>query len=86
MSLPRITLTTNEHKLADLLVACADWVDENPSEVDQLRLKDDNGEWIGKLRGDDKVELRIAGGWVRDKVSRLSDHDSRKSCDKILES
>ncbi|GAA5847313.1 hypothetical protein JCM3766R1_003946 [Sporobolomyces carnicolor] len=68
MSRSTITLTPNEQKLADLLVACADWVDLNPHLVDNLRLKDDNGEWIGKLRGDDKIELRIAGGWVRDKL------------------
>jgi len=72
-TLPTITLTPNEKKLADLLVACANWVDENPEKVDQLRLKDDTtGEWIGKLRNKkEKVELRIAGGWVRDKVSFL---------------
>ncbi|GAA5924629.1 tRNA adenylyltransferase [Sporobolomyces koalae] len=68
MSIPTITLTDNEQRLADLLVACADWVDLNPHEVDAIRLKDDNGEWIGKERGTDKVELRIAGGWVRDKL------------------
>ncbi|GAA5961629.1 hypothetical protein JCM3765_002656 [Sporobolomyces pararoseus] len=68
-SLPKITLTRNEQELADLLVGCADWIDENPLEVDKLRLRDDQtGEWIGKLRGQDKVELRIAGGWVRDKL------------------
>ena len=39
------------------------------SEVDQLRLRDVHGRWIGKERGTEKVELRIAGGWVRDKVS-----------------
>ena len=66
--LPNITLTSAEQKLANLLVDCANWVDQNPNEVDQLRLKDEDGQWIGKERGDDKVELRIAGGWVRDKV------------------
>ncbi|GAA5851961.1 hypothetical protein JCM5353_004863 [Sporobolomyces roseus] len=66
--LPTITLTPSEAKLATLLVQCADWVDQNPTEVDKLRLKDEDGEWIGKLRGNEKVELRIAGGWVRDKL------------------
>jgi len=66
--LPNITLTSAEQKLANLLVDCANWVDQNPNEVDKLRLKDEDGQWIGKERGDDKVELRIAGGWVRDKV------------------
>ncbi|GAA6024828.1 hypothetical protein JCM11491_005667 [Sporobolomyces phaffii] len=68
MPLPNISLTPNEERLANLLVACADWVDANPHQVDALRLKDEQGEWIGKLRSDDKVELRIAGGWVRDKL------------------
>jgi len=68
--LPTITLTPSEAKLCTLLVQCADWVDQNPTEVDKLRLKDEDGEWIGKLRGNEKVELRIAGGWVRDKVRR----------------
>ena len=68
--LPAIVLTPDEHKLVDLLVGCADWVDHNPHLVDALRLKDDTtGEWIGRERGDEPVELRIAGGWVRDKVS-----------------
>jgi len=66
--LPNITLTPAEQKLANLLVDCANWVDQNPNEVDKLRLKDEDGQWIGKERGDEKVELRIAGGWVRDKV------------------
>ncbi|GAA5976674.1 hypothetical protein JCM5350_006717 [Sporobolomyces pararoseus] len=67
--LPKITLTRNEQELADLLVGCADWVDQNPQLVDKLRLKDElTGEWIGKLRGQEPVELRIAGGWVRDKL------------------
>lgn len=68
-SMPTIQLNPNEQKLATLLVECADWVDEHPEEVDKLRLKDEEGKWIGGLRGSEKVELRIAGGWVRDKVS-----------------
>ncbi|GAA5907326.1 hypothetical protein JCM8208_007155 [Rhodotorula glutinis] len=73
--LPAIVLTPDEHKLVDLLVGCADWVDHNPHLVDALRLKDDTtGEWIGRERGDEPVELRIAGGWVRDKLlGRQSD-------------
>ncbi|GAA6006182.1 hypothetical protein JCM10207_000553 [Rhodosporidiobolus poonsookiae] len=67
-SLPAITLTPNEQRLADLLVGCADWIDNHPQEVDSLRLKDDNGNWIGRERGTEQVELRIAGGWVRDKL------------------
>lgn len=70
-TLPTITLNANEQKLAKLLVECADWVDQHPEEVDKLRLQDEAGQWIGKLRGSEKVELRIAGGWVRDKVSSL---------------
>ncbi|KAK4705929.1 hypothetical protein P7C70_g278, partial [Phenoliferia sp. Uapishka_3] len=66
--LPTISLTQNEAQLAQLLVDCATWVDANPHEVDELRLKDGNGRWIGKQRGTEKVELRIAGGWVRDKL------------------
>ncbi|KAK4056333.1 CCA tRNA nucleotidyltransferase, mitochondrial [Microbotryomycetes sp. JL221] len=74
MDLPRITLTDKEQQLADLLVECADWVDDNPQEVDALRLRDENGSWIGKPRGREQVELRIAGGWVRDKlIGRASD-------------
>lgn len=71
---PSITLTPAEERLAQLLVECAAWIDDNPAEVDNLRLKDPNGAWIGKERGTEKVELRIAGGWVRDRVShpRLS--------------
>jgi hypothetical protein len=67
--LPTISLNPNEARLAKLLIDCADWVDQHPEEVDKLRLRDGKGGWIGKLRGDEKVELRIAGGWVRDKVS-----------------
>lgn len=69
-SMPTISLNPNEQKLATLLVECADWVDQHPEEVDKLRLKDEDGNWIGGRRGSEKVELRIAGGWVRDKVSR----------------
>ncbi|GAA5952700.1 hypothetical protein JCM21900_000407 [Sporobolomyces salmonicolor] len=68
MSIPTITLSENEQRLARLLVECADWVDANPDEVDKLRLKDDDGKWIGKEWGNEKIELRIAGGWVRDKL------------------
>lgn len=71
-AVPSLTLTESEQRLVDLLTACADWVDANPRLVDQLRLKDDNGNWIGKERGSEPVELRIAGGWVRDKVSTRS--------------
>lgn len=71
-TLPTITLNPNEQRLAKLLVECADWVDEHPEEVDKLRLQDEEGQWIGKLRGSEKTELRIAGGWVRDKVSAVS--------------
>ncbi|GAA5885170.1 hypothetical protein JCM6882_007259 [Rhodosporidiobolus microsporus] len=67
-ALPSITLTPNEQRLADLLVGCADWVEQHPEEVDALRLKDENGQWVGKERGGEPVELRIAGGWVRDKL------------------
>jgi tRNA nucleotidyltransferase (CCA-adding enzyme) len=68
--LPTITLTPNEAKLVQLLTDCADWVDQHPEEVDALRLKDDQGRWIGRERGTESVELRVAGGWVRDKVRR----------------
>ncbi|GAA6047725.1 hypothetical protein JCM3770_001746 [Rhodotorula araucariae] len=73
-TLPAITLTPNEALLVDLLVRCADWVDLNPHLVDALRLRDDNNNWIGRERTRDPVELRIAGGWVRDKLlGRQSD-------------
>ncbi|GAA5998018.1 tRNA adenylyltransferase [Rhodotorula paludigena] len=73
-AVPSLTLTESEQRLVDLLTACADWVDANPRLVDQLRLKDDHGNWIGKERGTEPVELRIAGGWVRDKLlGRQSD-------------
>lgn len=65
----RISLSEEEKKLFCLLVDCASWIDDHPAEVDQLRVKDEEGEWVGELRGDGLVELRIAGGWVRDKVS-----------------
>lgn len=65
---PTIALTPNEAKLVQLLTDCADWVDQHPEEVDALRLKDDQGRWIGRERGTEAVELRVAGGWVRDKV------------------
>ncbi|BGP29396.1 CCA tRNA nucleotidyltransferase, mitochondrial [Rhodotorula toruloides] len=72
--LPSITLTPNEAKLVQLLTDCADWVDQHPEEVDALRLKDDQGRWIGRERGTEAVELRVAGGWVRDKLlGRQSD-------------
>ncbi|BGP00885.1 hypothetical protein RTG_01135 [Rhodotorula toruloides ATCC 204091] len=72
--LPTITLTPNEAKLVQLLTDCADWVDQHPEEVDALRLKDDQGRWIGRERGTEAVELRVAGGWVRDKLlGRQSD-------------
>lgn len=67
----RIELSKEEKKLFALLVDCARWIDEHPGEVDQLRVKDEEGEWVGELRGSGLVELRIAGGWVRDKVSWL---------------
>ncbi|BGP18979.1 hypothetical protein JCM10213_002601 [Rhodosporidiobolus nylandii] len=67
-ALPQITLTTAEQQLCDLLVGCAEWVEQNPNEVDALRLKDEEGRWVGKERGKERVELRIAGGWVRDKL------------------
>ncbi|KAI5478791.1 tRNA nucleotidyltransferase (CCA-adding enzyme) [Pseudohyphozyma bogoriensis] len=72
---PTITLTPSEAQLADLLVSCATWIEQHPEEVDALRLVDDNGVPVGKLRGDDKVELRIAGGWVRDKLLGLQSSD-----------
>ncbi|BGO88889.1 tRNA nucleotidyltransferase (CCA-adding enzyme) [Rhodotorula toruloides NP11] len=72
--LPTISLTPNEAKLVQLLTDCADWVDQHPEEVDALRLKDDQGRWIGRERGTEAVELRVAGGWVRDKLlGRQSD-------------
>jgi tRNA nucleotidyltransferase (CCA-adding enzyme) len=67
-TVPTISLLPNEQQLCDLLVGCADWVERNPQEVDALRLKDDAGNWVGKERGNEPVELRVAGGWVRDKV------------------
>lgn len=72
MLVPSIELTPDESRLVHLLTECADWVDQHPDQVDTLRLKDDQGQWIGKERGDDSVELRIAGGWVRDKVSSFN--------------
>ncbi|KAM0751813.1 poly A polymerase C-terminal region-like protein [Meredithblackwellia eburnea MCA 4105] len=72
---PTISLNHNEQKLATLLVQCADWVEQNPQEVDALRLKDDRGQWIGRERGDEPVELRIAGGWVRDKLLQRDSDD-----------
>lgn len=66
---PSIELTPDESRLVHLLTDCADWVDQHPEQVDALRLTDEQGAWIGKERGDEAVELRIAGGWVRDKVS-----------------
>ncbi|KAM0792883.1 hypothetical protein ACM66B_002645 [Microbotryomycetes sp. NB124-2] len=73
-AVPLIELNDSERQLADLLVECADWVDANPQEVDALRIKDEDGNLIGKQRGSEQVELRIAGGWVRDKLlGRASD-------------
>ncbi|SCV72747.1 BQ2448_4284 [Microbotryum intermedium] len=75
-SSPLIHLTPDEAHLCSLLVACADWVDSNPDRVDALRLKDvQTGQWIGNMRGDEPVELRIAGGWVRDKLLGLTSDD-----------
>lgn len=74
-SLSTIRLNDNEQQLAQLLVECADWIDQHPEQVDALRLKDDEGQWIGKLRTNDRLELRIAGGWVRDKVRNTSSSD-----------
>ncbi|KAK4049391.1 CCA tRNA nucleotidyltransferase, mitochondrial [Microbotryomycetes sp. JL201] len=72
---PVIHLNDSERQLADLLVECADWVDANPHEVDALRLRDEQGKWVGKQRGNEHVELRIAGGWVRDKLLGRSSDD-----------
>lgn len=63
-----IQLNEQEQQLADLLVECADWIDHHPAEVDALRVRDERGEWIGQARTDEPVQLRMAGGWVRDKV------------------
>lgn len=71
-SLPSISLLPNEQQLCDLLVGAADWIQQHPEEVDALRLRDDEGNWVGRERGKESVELRIAGGWVRDKVRFLS--------------
>lgn len=65
----KIQLNEQEERIANLLVDCAKWIELNPKEVDAIRLKDDEGNWIGKERGNEPIELRIAGGWVRDKVS-----------------
>jgi type II secretory pathway component PulL len=64
-----LTLTPEEERLTTLLVECAEWIDENPHEVDALRVQDSKGSWVGMLMGKEKVQLRVAGGWVRDKVS-----------------
>lgn len=72
--IPTIELTQDETRLVHLLTDCADWVDQRPDLVNALRLKDEHGEWIGRERTKDPVELRIAGGWVRDKVSLAAFH------------
>ncbi|GAA6062579.1 hypothetical protein JCM10212_004174, partial [Sporobolomyces blumeae] len=68
LRLPIISLTDNEQRLSDLVVRCAEWIDRHPDEVDRLRVKDEQGHWVGNERGTEPVELRIAGGWVRDKL------------------
>ena len=71
-ALPTIQLTPAERELAGLLVDCTNWIQTNPQQVDALRQQDADGEWIGQLRDQKPVELRVAGGWVRDKVSALT--------------
>ncbi|GAA6041291.1 hypothetical protein JCM8097_001319 [Rhodosporidiobolus ruineniae] len=74
-TLPTISLTPDEQQLADLLVGCADWIEHHPHEVDALRVRDENGNWVGKERGTEPIELRVAGGWVRDKLLGKDSND-----------
>lgn len=66
--LHEISITSKEEGIIQLLVGCAHWIDANPHEVDLLAVVDEAGVRVGNLRGNEKVQLRIAGGWVRDKV------------------
>lgn len=68
-ALPTITLTAAERALADLLTSCTDWIAHHPDQVSALRTQDPSVEWIAELPVGLEVELRVAGGWVRDKVS-----------------
>ncbi|KAL8279244.1 hypothetical protein RQP46_008281 [Phenoliferia psychrophenolica] len=74
-SAPRISLSAQESEVFRLLVECANWIDDNPQEVDALRQKDAQGNWVGNTRGAEKVQLRVAGGYVRDKLLNLDSDD-----------
>lgn len=66
---PTISLDAKEEKLASLLVDCAEWINATqPQPADE-----DGGTSVDYSRG--AVEVRIAGGWVRDKLLGLPSHD-----------
>lgn len=62
----RIQLTEQERELQRVLVECAQWIDSNERWHKQLEQEERYRSDKGKER--ENVELRIAGGWVRDKV------------------
>lgn len=78
MIVPRLSLIPDETALFELLTSCAKWIDETnalapledlpdaPAAFKDWKVAQDS---IGF--GREKVQLRVAGGWVRDKVSQL---------------
>lgn len=78
-AIPPVTLTPDESALFSILTSCAHWIDETNAlgqledvegaDVD-LRAWKQRQDVLGSAR--EKVQLRVAGGWVRDKVSHLS--------------
>jgi hypothetical protein len=75
----RLTLTPNESALFELLTSCAKWIDETNALAPLEDLPDAAPAFINWKAeqdsigvGRERVQLRVAGGWVRDKVSQPS--------------
>lgn len=77
-SLPHISLSAEEAELCELLTSCAKWIDDTNALAPLEDLPDTAASFIewkaaqDRLgTGREKVQLRVAGGWVRDKVSQV---------------
>ncbi|CAO1624673.1 unnamed protein product [Parajaminaea phylloscopi] len=66
---PDIALDPTEEKLVSLLVGCSDWINATQPQPSL----EDGGSVVDYSRG--AFEVRIAGGWVRDKLLGLPSHD-----------
>lgn len=79
--LPQISLTPEESALCELLTSCARWIDQTNAlaSLEDIPGADESSrawkrEQDSKGTERDKVQLRVAGGWVRDKVSHRCHH------------